>query len=143
MVLAQPYQGLELPGAIVQRLQPPQPMASSAQVVGQLVAVTRVGLGSGGAPTGPGGVQGGGMDSHDRVAGGQQSVHDQPAGLLDRHRQLLRPASASQPQQRVGQSCLGVWRCPVVDHRAGIVDHGHVMGGAGPVPPDKHRWRSS
>jgi hypothetical protein len=52
VVLAQPDQGLKLPGGLVQRLQPPQPVAIGAQLVGQLVAVTRVGLGPGGAPAG-------------------------------------------------------------------------------------------
>jgi hypothetical protein len=131
VVLAQPHQGLELAGGVVQRLQSPQPVAVGAQVLGQLVAVTRIGLGTGGAPAGPGGV-----DRHDRVAGSQQPIHDQPAGLLDRHWQLLGPAPASQPDHRFAEACLGVWRCPVVGHGAGVVDHGDVMGGTGPVPAD-------
>jgi hypothetical protein len=73
------------------------------------------------------------------MAGGQQPVNDQPAGLLDRHGQLVRLAMAGQPRERVGQSGLGVGRCPVVNHGTGIVDDGHVVGGAGPVPANKHR----
>jgi hypothetical protein len=139
VVLAQPHQGLELAGGFVRGLQPPQPVAVGAQVVDQLVAVTRVGLGPGGAPAGPGSVEGAGVDRHDRVAGGQQPVDDQPAGLLDRHRQLVGLAVAGQPREGVGQSCLGVGRCPAVDHGAGIIEDGHVVGGAGPVPANKHR----
>jgi hypothetical protein len=139
VVLAQPHQGLELAGGGVQGIQSAQPVAVGAQVVGQLVAVTGVGLGTGRAPAGPGSVERGGVDRHHGVAGGQQPVNDQPTGLLDRYGQLVGLAVAGQPRERVGQSGLGVGRCPVVNHGAGVVDNGHVVGGAGPVPANKHR----
>jgi hypothetical protein len=139
VVFAQPDQGLELAGGGVQGSQSAQPVAVGAQVVGQLVAVAGVGLGPGRAPAGPGGVERGGVDRHDRMAGGQQPVDDQPAGLLDRYGQLVGLAVAGQPRERVGQSGLGVGWCPVVDHGAGVVDDGHIVGGAGPVPANKHR----
>jgi hypothetical protein len=139
VVLAQPYQGLEFAGGIVQGIKSPQPVAVGAQVVGQLVAVARIGLGARRAPAGPGSVERAGVDRHHGVAGGQQPLHDQPAGLLDRYGQLVGLAMAGQPRERVGQSGLGVGRCPVVDHGAGIVNDGHVVGGAGPVPANEHR----
>jgi hypothetical protein len=142
VVLAQPDQGLQLAGGIVQGIESAQPVAVGAQVVGQLVAVARVGLGPCRAPAGSGSMERAGMDRHHRVAGGQEPVDDQPAGLLDRHRQLVGLAVAGQPDGCVGQSSLGVRRCPLVDHGAGIVEDGHVMGGAGPVPANKHRSRS-
>jgi hypothetical protein len=49
VVLAEPHQGLEFAGGILQRLQPPQSMAVGAQVVGQPVAVARSDL----APAAP------------------------------------------------------------------------------------------
>jgi len=44
VVLAQPYQGLELAGGIVQGIQSAQPVTVGTQVVGQLVAVAREAL---------------------------------------------------------------------------------------------------
>ena len=71
MILTQPYQGLQLPQPWIQRLEPAQPVTVGAEIVSQLVAVTRIGLGTGSAPAGPGGMKGGGMHRDHRMAGGQ------------------------------------------------------------------------
>jgi hypothetical protein len=52
LVVAQPDQRLQLAGNWVRRLEPAQPVAVGAQVVRELVAVTRVGLGAGGTHRG-------------------------------------------------------------------------------------------
>ena len=52
MILTQPDQGLQLPQAWVEGLEPAQPVPVGAQVVSQLVAVTRIGLGPSSAPAG-------------------------------------------------------------------------------------------
>jgi hypothetical protein len=139
VVVAHPCQRLQLAGGGIQRPQRAQPVAVGAQVVGQLVAVTRVRLGSRRAPAGPGGVEGVGVDRDDQVAGGQQPVHDEATGPLDGHRQLLRTAMAGQSGQRLVQAGLGVFGRPPVHDPAGIVDDGHVVCGAGPVPSHEHR----
>jgi hypothetical protein len=77
VVVAQPDQRLQLPGGRVHRLEPAQPVAVGAQVVGQLVAVAGVGLGAGSAPAGPGGMERARVDRDDRVSGGDEPVNDQ------------------------------------------------------------------
>jgi len=139
VVFAQPDQCLEVAGGVIQRLQAAEPVAVGAQVVGEFVAVAGVRFGAGGAPAGPGGVERGRMDGHDRVAGGQEPVDDQAAGSFDSDGEVGRVAVAGQPGDGLGQPVLGVrWR-PSVDHGAGGVDDGDVMGGACPVPADEHR----
>jgi hypothetical protein len=71
MILTQPDQGLQLPQAWIEGLEPAQPVTVGAEIVSQLVAVTRIGLGTGSAPAGPGGMKGGGMHRDHRMAGGQ------------------------------------------------------------------------
>jgi hypothetical protein len=72
------------------------------------------------------------------VPGGQQAIDDQPAGALDDDWELGGLGEASEAVQRPGEVLLGMPERPAVNHRAGVVQHGHVMGGAGPVPADKH-----
>jgi hypothetical protein len=138
VVLAQPHQGLELLEARVRAVQPAKPVPVSAQVVGQLVAVAGVGLGPRRAPAWTRRPERGGVHGHDRVPSGQQTVDDQPAGALDDDRERGGLAEASEAVQRRSKVLLGVPERPAVNHRAGVVQHGHVMGGAGPVPADKH-----
>jgi hypothetical protein len=78
------------------------------------------------------------VHGHDRVPGGQQAVDDQAAGALEDDRQRGGLAEASEAVQRRSKVLLGVPERPAVNHRAGVVQHGHVMGGAGPVPADEH-----
>ena len=139
MIVTQPRQRLQLPGSGIQGTQPAQPVPIGAQVVGELEAVAGIGLGCGRTPAGPGGVEGVGVDGNDGVAGGQQPVHDQTAWPLDRHRQLFRWPVAGQTSQRRFQPQFGVLWCPPVHDVAGVVDHGHVVCGAGPVPSHEHR----
>jgi hypothetical protein len=75
---------------------------------------------------------------HDWVTGGEQALHDQPAGALDDDRQRGRFRQACQSLQRLDEVLLGVAKRPTVYHDAGVVQHGHVMGGAGPVPAHEH-----
>jgi hypothetical protein len=138
IILAQPHRGLELLEAGVGPVQPAEPVPVGAQVVSQLVAVTSVGLGPGRAPARPRRPERGRVHGHDRVPGGHQAVHDQPAGPLDDDRQRGGLPKSGQSVQRRRQVLLGVLQRPVVNHRAGVVQHGHVMGGAGPVPADEH-----
>ena len=102
---------LAAPGSRHPGVQPAEPVPIGAQVVGELEAVTGIGLGGGRTPAGPGGVEGVGVDGNDRVAGGQQPVHDQAAWPLDRHRQLIRVARGGPdgPGWRPGPS-----RCALV-----------------------------
>jgi hypothetical protein len=72
------------------------------------------------------------------MSSGHQAVDDQAAGALDDDRQRGRLPKPGQSLQRSGQVLLGVPQRPAVNHRAGVVQHGHVMGGAGPVPADEH-----
>jgi hypothetical protein len=78
------------------------------------------------------------VHGHDRVPGGHQAVDDQPAGALDDDRERGGISVVGQAVQRRRQVLLGVPQRPAVHHRAGVVHHGHVMGGAGPVPADEH-----
>jgi hypothetical protein len=144
MILAQPHQGLELLQAWVGPIQPTEPVPIGAQVVGQLVAVAGVGLGPGRAPAWAGSPKRGRVHGHDRVPSGQQAVDDQPAGALDDDRERGGLADAGQAVQRRSQVLLGVLERPAVNHRASIVQHGHIMSGARPVPADEHLaslWR--
>ena len=138
MILAQPHQGLELLQARVGPVQPAEPVPVGAQVVGQLVAVTSVGLGPGRAPARPRRPERGRVHGHDRMPSSHQAVHDQPAGALDDDRQRGRLPKPGQSLQRSRQVLLGVLQRPAVNHRAGVVQHGHVMGGARSVPADEH-----
>ena len=135
MVVAQPDQGLQLTGDRVGRLESAQPMAVGAQVVGELVAVAGVGLGTGGTPPRPGGMERARVDRDDGVPGGQQPVHDQTVAAFDRHGQVRGVAVVGQPGQDRVQVLLGVLEHPAVDHPAGGVEDGHGMTGARPVPP--------
>jgi hypothetical protein len=143
VVVAQPCQGLQVQGGGGQGPEPVQPVTVGAQQVGQLPAVTWIGLGPGCAPAGSGGVEGVGMHRHHRVAGGQQPVHDHTVGGLDRHRQLLRMAVAGQPTDGPVQADLVMTQRPAVDDLAGVVHHGDVVGFAGPVPAHLHAASSS
>jgi hypothetical protein len=69
------------------------------------------------------------------VTGGEQALHDQPTGALDDDRQRGRFRQACQSVQRPDDVLLGVPKRPTVNHDAGVVQHGHVMGGARPVQP--------
>jgi hypothetical protein len=137
MILTQPDQGLQLPQPWVQGLEPAQPVPVGAQVVSQLVAVTRVGLGTGSAPAGPGGMKGGGMHRDVGMAGGQESVHHQPGRPSNDHRHLGRLAMAGKSRQRLGKRLLGMPQRPALHHPALVIQHRHVVAGAGPIPPDK------
>jgi hypothetical protein len=88
VVVAGSHQGLQLAGDGSYRLEPAQTMAVGAQVVGQLVAVTGIRLGSCGTPAWPGGVEGAWVDWNDGVAGGQQPVDHHAIAAFDRHRQV-------------------------------------------------------
>jgi hypothetical protein len=69
---------------------------------------SRSGLGPGGAPPWPGGVDRVGMHRHHRVTGGQQPVHDHAVGGLGRNRQRFGAAVAGQPAEaRSKPSSLG------------------------------------
>jgi hypothetical protein len=72
------------------------------------------------------------------VTGGHQALHDQPTGALDDDRQRGRFRQACQSVQRPDDVLLGVPKRPTVNHDAGVVQHGHVMGGARPVPAHEH-----
>ena len=135
MVIAQPDQRLQLAGDRVHRLQPAQPVAVGTQVVRELVAIARIGLGAGGTPAGPGGMECPRVDRDHRVAGGEQPVDNQAVGAFDRHGQVSRAAVAGQAGQHRVQVLLGVRGHPAVDHLAGGVEDGHGMTGARPVPP--------
>jgi hypothetical protein len=109
VVLTQPDQGLQRPQPWIEGLEPAQPVPVGAQVVRQLVAVTRIGLGAGSAPAGPGGVESGRMHRDDGMAGGQQPVHHQPGRPFDDHRDaerhglgLKRPAKVAMARGVVG-----------------------------------------
>jgi len=88
LVIAQPDQDLQLTQPGIHRFQTTQPMPVGAQVVGQLVAVSRVGLGARGAPPWAGGVERGGVHRHHGVARREQPVDHQTAVLLDDHREV-------------------------------------------------------
>jgi hypothetical protein len=137
MILTQPDQGLQLPQPWIQGLELAQPVAVGAQVVRQLVAVTRIGLGTSSAPAGPGGVKGGGVHRDHPMAGGQQPVHHQPGRPFNDHRHLGRLAMAGKPRQRLGEGLLGMPQPPALHHPALVVQDRHVVAGAGPIPPDK------
>ena len=137
VVLTQPDQGLQLPQPWIERLEPAQPVPVGAQVVRQLVAVTRIGLGAGSAPAGPGGVEGGRMHRDDGMAGGQQPVHHQSSRPFNDHRELGRLAVAGQSRQRLGKRLLGVPQRPALQDPALVIEHRHVVAGAGPIPPDE------
>jgi len=137
VVVAQPDQGLQLAGDRIRRLQPAWPVPVGAQVIGELVAVARVGLGAGGAPTRPSSMEGARVDRDDRMTGGQQSSDDQAVAAFDRHRQVGRIAMGGEPGQDGVQVRLGVAERPAVhDHAAGVEDR-HGVAGAGPVPSDE------
>jgi hypothetical protein len=138
VILAQPHQALELLEARVGAIQPAQPVPIGAQIVGQLVAVASVGLGPGGTPARTRRPERGRVHRHHRVPSGHQAVDNQPAGALDDDRQRGRLAKPSQAVQRRSKILLGVPQRPAVNHRAGVIQHGHVMGGARPVPADEH-----
>jgi hypothetical protein len=72
------------------------------------------------------------------VTGGEQALHDQTTGALDDDRQRGRFRQACQALQRPHQVLLGVLERPTVNHDAGVVQHGHSMGGACPVPAHEH-----
>jgi hypothetical protein len=137
VVLTQPDQGLQLPQPWIQRLQPAQPVAVGAQVVGQLVAVPRIGLGASSAPAGPGGMEGGRMHRDDRMASGQQPVHHQPGRSFNDHREVGRLAMAGKSRQRLGKRLFGMPQRPALHHPALVIQHGHVVADAGPIPPDE------
>ena len=138
VVLTQPHQGLQLLEACVGWVQPAQPVPIGAQVVSQLGAVAGIGLRPRRAPARTGGPERGGVHRHHWVTGGEQAVHDQTTGALDDDRQRGRFRQACQAVQRRDQVLLGVPERPAVNHDAGVVQHGHVMGSARPVPADKH-----
>jgi hypothetical protein len=138
VVLAQPHQGLQLLEAHIGWVQPAQPVPVGAQGVSQLVAVAGIGLGPGGTPARTGSPERGGVHRHHRVTGSQQAVHDQPTGALDDDRQRGRLRQPCQAVQRPDEVLLGVPKRPAVNHDAGIVQHGHSMGSARPVPAHEH-----
>jgi hypothetical protein len=78
------------------------------------------------------------VHGHDRVPGGEQALDDQAAAAFDDDRQRGGLPEACQPPQRCDEVLLGVTERPAVHDRAGVVQHGHVVGGAGPVPADEH-----
>jgi hypothetical protein len=140
MIVAQPDEGLQLAADRIWWLQPAQPVAVGAQVVGQLVAVARVGLGAGGAPARPGGVERARVDRDDRVPGGQQPGDDEALAALDRHRQVGGAAVGGEPGQDRVQILLGVAHSPAVHDRAAGIDDGYGMAGAGrPAPTSSQR----
>jgi hypothetical protein len=138
VVLTQPHQSLQLLEAHVGWVQPAQPVPVGAQVVGQLVAVARIGLRSRRAPARAGGPERGGVHRHHWVTGGQQPLDNQPTAALDNDRQRGGLRQACQSLQRPEEVLLGVAKRPTVNHDAGAVQHGHIMGGAGPVPAHEH-----
>jgi hypothetical protein len=71
VVGAQARDGLQVTGGGIGGLQAAQPVAIGAQGVGQLEAVTGVGLGLGRSPAGSGGVEAVGVDRDHGVPGGQ------------------------------------------------------------------------
>jgi hypothetical protein len=78
------------------------------------------------------------VHGHNRVPSGHQAVDDQPAGALNDDRERGGLADASEAVQRRCQILLGMPERPAVNHRAGVVQHGHIMCGARPVPADEH-----
>ena len=135
-------EGLQVEGGLLGWLQPRQQVAVGAQVVGELHAVAGVGLGLGGAPAGPHGVEGVRVDRHDRVPGGRQPVHGQAPGGLDGNGQIGRVAVLAQPREGLGEPFLGVGQFPPVDPLTGLVHDRHVMGLGRPVPSDEHARRT-
>lgn len=134
VVIAQAHEGLKFSQAAVDRHEAAQAVAVGAQVVGEFIAVTRIGLGAGGAPSRPGGMEGGGVHGHDRISGLEQAVDDQPTGTFDDDGQFGRGAVAGQPGQSSLKVGFAVLEGPMADHHAAVVNDGHVMAGAGPVP---------
>ena len=118
MILTQPDQGLQLPQPWIQRRQSAQPVPVGAQGVRQLVAVTRIGLGTGSAPARPGSMKGGGMHRDHGMAGGHQPVHHQPGRPFNDHRHLGRLAMAGTSRQRLGKRLLGVPQRPALQDPA-------------------------
>lgn len=101
LVITQPDQCLQFAESRVHWFQPAQPVPVGTQVVGQLVAVTGIGLGARGTPPGAGGVERRRMHRDDRVAGGEETVDNQTAVLLDDHGQIGRITVLPKPVQGV------------------------------------------
>jgi hypothetical protein len=136
VVVAGADQELQLAGRGRHGLQAAQTVAIGAQVVGQLGAVARVGLGLGRAPTWAGGVEGIRVNRDDGVPGRQQPIDHQTVSPFDRHRQVSGCAVAGQPLEGGAQVRFGVGTAPAVDDAAVCVQHRDGVALGGPVPAD-------
>jgi hypothetical protein len=121
-----------------ERLQDPQPVVAQAQVLGDHGGVAGVVLGArqhlGVAP----GLDGVGLDRHDRVAGFQQPVDQPTVGAFDRHRQRGRFAEPSQSGHQLVEPIGGVADLEGGGLAAGVVEHAHRVTLRRPVDPAEH-----
>jgi hypothetical protein len=77
------------------------------------------------------------MHRDDRMAGGQQPVHHQPGRSFHDDREVGRLAMAGKSRQRLGKRLFGRPQRPALQDPALVIEHGHVVAGASPIPPDE------
>jgi hypothetical protein len=70
---------------------------------------------------------------------GDEPFDDETIGAFDDDRQGAWVTVVGEPIQGRGDSLFGVGERPPVEYRSAVVQHGHVMSGAGPIPADEHR----
>jgi hypothetical protein len=138
VIVPQPYQRLQLTRRLIERLQDAQPMLIGAQQVGEPVGIAGVGLRAGAFPAWPRGVEGVGVDRHDRMAGLEQTGDQQPIGPFDRDRQLTQLRELSQPFERLADPALAVREAEARNNSACFVDDAELVRPARPIDPDKH-----
>ena len=74
------------------------------------------------------------MHRDHRVARLEQAINDQPAGPFNDHRQIVGIAVATQPVNCCRPPGFGMRQSPPVQHRPGVIEHGHIVSLARPVP---------
>ena len=138
VVVAQPDEGLQLAGRLVERPQRSQPVAVGAQQIGEPIGVTNVGLTAGALPPWPGCMERVRVDRDNLVPCLEQPVDEQPVGPLDRDRQLARAAELRQLLHGAGDTTLAVYESEPLDDRTLLVDDAQLVRLARPIDSNEH-----
>jgi len=138
MVVSHADQRLELRRGRIDRPKAPETMSVGAEIVGKLVRVTSIRLGTRCSPKWPRCVERVGMDRDHRMAAVKQSVDYECGGGLYRNRQLPGLPVAGQPHDGAGEIRLVVGEREMINDHSILAQHRDIVGLARPVPAHLH-----
>jgi hypothetical protein len=139
LAAAHPHQRLRLLGRGIGWLEPPHAVTVGVRVAGRLRSIDGHGLGTGGSPAPPGGVEGVVVDRRHGVASSKRRVYAEAGGLLDRDRQPPRRRESGETSERPSEFRFVLRKGEPIHNPTVVAPHGRRLRPTRPSPSCQQR----